>query len=123
MDELIQWLPSNIPTEEQYQKTTIVHGDFRLDNVIFHKTELRIVAVLDWELSTLGNPFSDLSSHALMYHMPKGLMNFDKGFSGIPTEFRMRDLYLQHSGATQDVSEKAWNFFIAMQSFKMAAIA
>jgi len=68
MDDLIEWLPKNIPGEPQYQKTTIVHGDFRLDNVVFHKTQLRIIGVLDWELSTLGNPFSDLASLGLIYH-------------------------------------------------------
>lgn len=127
MNSLIEWLPGNIPSEEQYQKTTIVHGDFRLDNVIFHKTELRIIAVLDWELSTLGSPFSDLASFGLMYHMPPtrgtGLGNFDKGFSGIPTEFRMRDLYLEKTNSNFDISEKAWSFFLSISLFKVAAIA
>jgi aminoglycoside phosphotransferase (APT) family kinase protein len=100
MDYLIDWLPMNIPTgKPQYQKTTIVHGDFRLDNVVFHKTEMKIIAVLDWELSTLGNPFSDLSSFGLIYHLPPtgflpGLGHFDKGMSGIPTEMKVRDAYL-----------------------------
>ena len=55
--------------------------------------------------------------------MPKGLMNFDKGFSGIPTEFKMRDMYLEQTKATSDVSEQAWSFFLSIQIFKMAAIA
>lgn len=91
----MQWLPNNVPKEEKYCNTTIVHGDFRLDNVIFHKTELRIVAVLDWELSTLGNPFADLASVGMLYHLPPkpkaglyGLGKYDKGFSGVPTEFK-----------------------------------
>jgi len=75
-----------------------------LDNVIFHKTELKIVALLDWELSTLGNPLSDLSSFSLIYNTPPnsimdGLGNFDKDMSGIPTEFIIRDKYLQYIGA------------------------
>lgn len=70
MDYLMEWLPQNIPKDEQYHTTSIVHGDFRLDNVVFHKTEMRIIAVLDWELSTLGNPLSDLATLSQLYHMP-----------------------------------------------------
>jgi aminoglycoside phosphotransferase (APT) family kinase protein len=70
MDYLIDWLPKNIPREAPYERTTIVHGDYRLDNVVFHPTEMKIIAVLDWELSTLGNPLSDLSSFGCNYHMP-----------------------------------------------------
>ena len=99
MDYLIDWLPKHLPQEAQYHKTTLVHGDFRLDNVVFHKTEMRIIAVLDWELSTLGNPLSDLATLSQLYHMPpnekfKGVCNFDKDMSGIPTEFMLRDHYL-----------------------------
>lgn len=101
MEHLIDWLPKSVPKDKQsYEKSTIVHGDFRLDNVVFHKTEMRIIAVLDWELSTLGNPFSDLSSFCLIYHAPPtsylaGLGNFDKGLSGIPTELKFRDSYIE----------------------------
>ena len=70
MDYLIDWLPKNIPKDELYTKTAIVHGDYRLDNVVFHKTEMRIIAVLDWELSTLGNPMSDLATFSQLYHNP-----------------------------------------------------
>ena len=127
MDTLIEWLPLNIPKEEMYSKTTIVHGDFRLDNVIFHRTEPRVLAVLDWELSTLGNPFMDLGSCLMSYHMPPigphpGLGNFDKGASGIPTEFAQRDLYLKKSNITNDISEKDWSFLLSITYFKMASI-
>ena len=129
MDYLINWLPKSIPTDkEQYQKTTIVHGDFRLDNVVFHKTEMRIIAVLDWELSTLGNPFSDLASFGLIYHLPPtgylpGLGNFDKGMSGIPTELKMRDNYLEKMPLLGEISEEAWSFFLSYGLFKGSAIA
>lgn len=130
MDYLIDWLPQNVPKNDpQYTSTTIVHGDFRLDNVVFHKTEMRIIAVLDWELSTLGNPFSDLATLGLIYHLPpgntglSGLGNFDKGFSGIPTEFKMRDTYLNNMPNLKDIDENTWNFFLAYALFKGAAIA
>src|SRR3546814_19960659 len=67
MDRLIDWLPANIPPGDE---TAIVHGDFRIDNMIFHPTEPRIVAVLDWELSTLGHPLADFAYNAMMYHIP-----------------------------------------------------
>ena len=127
MDTLIEWLPLNIPKDEQYKKATIVHGDFRLDNVIFHRTEPRILAVLDWELSTLGNPFMDLGSCSMIYHLPPagglpGLGNFDKGFSGIPTQYALRDLYLKKSNATYDISENDWSFLLSIGFFKTASI-
>lgn len=130
MEFLLDWLPKNIPNSDpQYQKTTIVHGDFRLDNVVFHETEMKIIAVLDWELSTLGNPYSDLASLGLIYHLPPGgtglpgLGNFDKGFSGIPTEFKIRDIYLNAMGSSNDIDETAWSFFISFGLFKGAAIS
>jgi aminoglycoside phosphotransferase (APT) family kinase protein len=67
MDNLIGWLPKNIPPEAG---TTVVHGDFRLDNTIFHPTEARILAVLDWELSTLGDPLADFAYHCMSWHIP-----------------------------------------------------
>ena len=67
MDALVEWLPANIPAGDE---TAIVHGDFRIDNMIFHPTEPRILAVLDWELSTLGHPLADFAYHAMMYRMP-----------------------------------------------------
>ena len=66
MERLIEWLPKHIPADEE---TSIVHGDFRLDNVIFHPREPRILAVIDWELSTLGHPLVDLAYLGMRYHM------------------------------------------------------
>jgi aminoglycoside phosphotransferase (APT) family kinase protein len=67
MDRLVQWLPEHIPANEE---TTILHGDFRADNVIFHPSEPRVLAVLDWELLTLGNPLADLAYHVMMFRIP-----------------------------------------------------
>jgi len=126
MDYLIEWLPKNIPAEEQYTKTTVVHGDFKLDNVVFHKTEMKIIAVLDWELSTLGNGFSDLANVASYYHLPafksRGLGNFDKDMSGIPTEFMLRDSYLRNIGANFEVTEDTWSFLLAQTYHKNTSI-
>ena len=67
MDRLIAWLPANIPEGDD---TALVHGDFRLDNMIFHPSEPRVLAVLDWELSTLGHPLADLAYNCMQYHSP-----------------------------------------------------
>jgi aminoglycoside phosphotransferase (APT) family kinase protein len=87
MEHLIEWLPQHIPAGEQ---TTIVHGDYRLDNMIFHPTEPRILAVLDWELSTLGHPLADFSYHCMSWHIVPGLFRGIAGLDlkslGIPTE-------------------------------------
>jgi aminoglycoside phosphotransferase (APT) family kinase protein len=127
MDYLQSWLPDNAPKGAEYTKTTIVHGDFRLDNCVFHKTEVRIIAVLDWELSTLGNPYADLGSFAAIYHQPTGqsmpgLGNFDKGFCGIPTEFKMRTMYENAMGLKEEITEEMWSYALTFCMFKMAAI-
>ncbi|HEX6267506.1 MAG TPA: phosphotransferase family protein, partial [Burkholderiales bacterium] len=87
MDNLIAWLPKNIPPETA---TTVVHGDFRLDNAIFHPTEPRILAVLDWELSTLGDPLADFAYHCMSWHIPpgqfRGIAGLDLVSLGIPSE-------------------------------------
>ncbi len=85
MDRLIAWLPANVPPDEE---TRIVHGDYRLDNVIFHPTEPRILAVLDWELSTLGNPLGDFAYHMMSWRLGedayRGLKGHDLAALGIP---------------------------------------
>ena len=87
MDKLVEWLPDNIPPGEE---TSVVHGDYRCDNMIFHPTEPKVLAVLDWELSTLGHPLADFSYHLMMYRMPPsmtaGLTGVDLAALNIPDE-------------------------------------
>ena len=130
MDYLIDWLPKNIPeNNELINKVTIVHGDYRFDNVIFHPTENKIIAVLDWELSTLGNPLADLGLFSMMYHVSPnfylpGLGFFDKEMSGIPTEFKNRDNYFDFAKLSRDaINEKDWSFILAVTFFKNVGIA
>ena len=98
MDLLMQWLPSNIPlTARDETMASIVHGDFRLDNLMFHPTEPRVLAVLDWELSTLGHPLADFSYHCMAWHIPpgafRGIGGLDISSLGIPEEADYIKLY------------------------------
>jgi aminoglycoside phosphotransferase (APT) family kinase protein len=123
MDRLIEWLPKNIPAGE---RTTIVHGDYRLDNVIFHPTEPRILAVLDWELSTLGHPMADFSYHMMAWRLAadefRGLRGVDCEALGIPNEHTYLDLYLRRTGAAERPGARAWSFYLAYNLFRLAAI-
>jgi aminoglycoside phosphotransferase (APT) family kinase protein len=120
MDQLIEWLPANIPAGDE---TAIVHGDFRCDNMIFHPTEPKILAVLDWELSTLGHPLADFAYHAMMYRMPPdivaGLGNADITALGIPTEAEYAAAYAARTGRS---SFDSYDFCIAFNFFRLAAI-
>lgn len=120
MDAVLRWLPENIPEGE---RAALVHGDFRCDNVIFHPTEPRIVAVLDWELSTLGDPLADFANHALMYRMPPhivaGLAGADIDALGIPSEGEYIDAYCQRTGR-RGIAD--YEFYVAFNFFRMAAI-
>ncbi len=120
MDELIAWLPENIPSGE---RTTVTHGDFRCDNMIFHPSEPRILAVLDWELSTLGNPYADFAYHAMMYRMPPdivaGLAGADLSRLNIPDEQVYVAAYCRRVGISEI---PAWEYFIAFNLFRLAAI-
>jgi aminoglycoside phosphotransferase (APT) family kinase protein len=120
MDALVEWLPTAIPQQDE---VSIVHGDFRCDNLIFHPTEPRILAVLDWELSTLGHPLADFAYHAMMYRMPSdivaGFGGTEPGQLGIPTEAEYVDLYCRHTGRTGLAD---WDFYLAFSFFRLAAI-
>jgi aminoglycoside phosphotransferase (APT) family kinase protein len=121
MDRLIEWLPGNIPDDDG--STSLVHGDFRCDNLIFHATEPRIVAVLDWELSTLGHPLSDFAYHAMMYRMPPhilaGLVGADLASLNIPSEQEYLAAYCERTGRD---SIPGYDFYIAFSFFRIAAI-
>lgn len=120
MDRLITWLPANIPSGDE---TTIVHGDFRIDNMIFHPSEPRVLAVLDWELSTLGHPLADFAFHAMMYHMPPdivaGLAGADLAALNIPSEQDYVAAYCRRTGRSKIDN---YPFYLAFNFFRLAAI-
>jgi aminoglycoside phosphotransferase (APT) family kinase protein len=121
MDRLIEWLPAHVPGDEE---TRIVHGDFRVDNMIFHPTEPRVLAVLDWELSTLGHPLADFSYHLMMYRMPAlvtaGLRGTDLAALNIPSESEYVASYCRRTGRS-DIPHL--DFYLAFNLFRFAAIA
>jgi len=123
MEQLIAWLPENIPDADE---TAIVHGDYRLDNLIFHPTEPRIVAVLDWELSTLGHPLADFSYHCMSWRVPpgpfRGLGGADLAALGIPSERDYIATYCRHTGRGP-IDPDHWDFYIAYNMFRAAGIA
>jgi aminoglycoside phosphotransferase (APT) family kinase protein len=128
MDSLIEWLPANIPASARDESmVSIVHGDYRLDNLLFHPTEPRVLAVLDWELSTLGHPLADFSYHCMAWHIPpgafRGIGGLDVISLGIPTEADYIRLYCERTGlATPEALKADWNFYMAYNLFRIAAI-
>jgi aminoglycoside phosphotransferase (APT) family kinase protein len=120
MDKLVEWLPANIPAGDE---TSVVHGDFRCDNLIFHPTEPRVAAVLDWELSTLGHSGADFAYHAMMYRMPPhivaGLGAADIAALGIPSEEEYLAAYCRRRGLD---GMPGYDFYIAFNFFRIAAI-
>jgi aminoglycoside phosphotransferase (APT) family kinase protein len=120
MDRLVEWLPANIPPGDE---AAIVHGDFRCDNMIFHPTEPHVLAVLDWELSTLGHPGADFAYHAMMYRMPPhivaGLAGADIAALGIPSEADYVAAYCRRRGLD---GLPGYDFYIAFNFFRLAAI-
>ena len=129
MDALIEWLPAHIPPGEE---TSIVHGDYRLDNVIFHPTEPRILAVLDWELSTLGHPLADFAYHCMTWYLPpgagRGLGGIDISGTGIPSVKDYIGRYCERTGRKYSAAEGGalgiphFEFYMAYNMFRMAGI-
>ncbi|MCW5748196.1 MAG: phosphotransferase [Alphaproteobacteria bacterium] len=119
MDKLLEWLPAHAPTSDD---TTIVHGDYRLDNMIFHKSEPRVLAVIDWEISTLGDPLAELSYLCMMYRIPEaegGIGGVDLAALGIPDEPQMLAWYGARTGRR---IPDHWDFYMAYNLFRVACI-
>lgn len=121
MEQLIAWLPEHVPADEQ---TTVVHGDFRPGNLIVHPTEPRVVAVLDWELSTLGSPLADLAYNCMPYRLAPstlgGVLGADLAALGLPTEADYVATYCRRTGRA---GIPDWEFYLAFAMFRLAAIA
>lgn len=120
MDRLVEWLPENIPETDE---VAIVHGDYRIDNIMFHREEPEIIALLDWELSTLGDPLADFSYHCMLWRLPPDLFNGIHGLDlkalGIPTEEEYVQAYCK---ATNRDGIDSWDFYLAYNMFRLAAI-
>ena len=122
MNYLIDWLPANLPPEDG--KFSIVHGDYRLDNLMFDKQKNQVIAVLDWELSTIGHPYADLAYQCMLYHIPggeglPGLSGSDIKALGIPTEEEYIQKYCQRTGSGSIAN---WNLYLAFSLFRLASI-
>ena len=121
MDRLIEWLPCHLPPEGEPR---IVHGDYRIDNLIYHPTEPRVIGVLDWELSTIGDPLADFAYHVMTWRVTpelfRGLAGVDFAALGIPTEAEYVAAYSARTGRGQAAD---WEFYMAYSLFRMAAIA
>lgn len=122
MDRLIAWLPANIPPGDE---PAIVHGDYRLENVIFHPRKPRILAVLDWELSTLGHPLADFAYLALSWHIPPrllhGIPGIETGTPGIPSQSEFVEKYCERAGRPA-LDPATWSYYIVYNLFRSAAI-
>jgi aminoglycoside phosphotransferase (APT) family kinase protein len=121
MDRLLEWLPRHLPAGDD--QTTIVHGDYRIDNVIFHPTQPRILAVLDWELATLGHPASDFAYHLMVWRLAadtfRGLAGSDFASLGIPPEPDYVARYCQRTGRA-DLPDL--EYYLVFNMFRIAAI-
>jgi len=123
MERLIEWLPQNIPATDA---VALVHGDYRLDNLVCHATEPRVIAVLDWELSTLGHPMADFAYHAMAWTTPpgamRGLAGLDLAALGIPSVGTYLARYCERTSA-QPPTPAEWRFYLAYNLFRGAAIS
>jgi aminoglycoside phosphotransferase (APT) family kinase protein len=122
MNRLIDWLGANMPADDG--RVGLVHGDYRIDNMIFDAQSTRLLAVLDWELSTLGHPFADLAYQCMQWRLPnagdfRGLGGLDRKALGIPSEEEYVALYCKRTGLSE---VPHWNFLIAFSFFRVGAI-
>lgn len=123
MDKVIEWLPEHIPDDES---VSVVHGDFRLDNLVIHPTEPRVLAVLDWELSTIGHPLGDFTYHLMAWQTPEigigssGLLGKDLEALGIPSEDEYVAAYCERTGRPDGIPNR--DFYSAYNFFRIAAI-
>jgi aminoglycoside phosphotransferase (APT) family kinase protein len=128
MDRLIEWLPHNLPASAlDDSQASVVHGDYRLDNLMFHPDEPRVIAVLDWELSTIGHPLADFSYHCMAWHIPpgtfRGIGGLDHAALGIPSEAEYVQRYCERTGRSdRDALATDWNFYLAYNLFRLASI-
>ena len=121
MDKLIDWLPQHIPAREE---VAIVHGDYRMDNLIFHPTEPRVLAILDWELSTLGHPLADFAYHCMTWQVPpdafRGIAGLDLDALGIPQLAPYIAQYCARTGRAAGIPN--FDYYLAYNLFRMAGI-
>jgi aminoglycoside phosphotransferase (APT) family kinase protein len=122
MDKLIEWLPRNLPADDG--KVSLIHGDYRIDNIIFDTSSAGARALLDWELSTLGHPYADLAYQCMQWRMERdcvipGLGDIDRHSLGIPAEAEYVAQYCQRRGLE---SIPDWNFYLVFGFFRFAAI-
>ncbi|MBX2880561.1 MAG: phosphotransferase [Granulosicoccus sp.] len=122
MDNLIDWLPANLPPDDG--KVSLIHGDYRIDNMVFHQDQPRVRALLDWELSTLGHPFADLAYQCMQWRLDQnsaiaGLGSLDREALGIPSEQSYIEDYCRHR---QLPGIENWDFYLVFSFFRLAAI-
>lgn len=122
MNRLMDYLVANMPEDDG--QTSLVHGDYRLDNLMYHSTEPKVIALLDWELSTLGNPLADLANQCMAWMLPgsggiTGMAGVDRGALGIPSDEEYIAKYCERTGRK---SIENWNFYLVFSMFRLAAI-
>ncbi len=123
MNRLLEWLPQHVPPGDE---ASIVHGDYRLDNLIFDGSQPRVLAILDWELSTLGHPLADFAYHCLAWHVApgqfRGIAGLDLAALGIPSERAYVQAYCRRTGRAEAQTLAHWDFYLAYNAFRLAAI-